>query len=198
MFRQDIDVVLVGEMRGKETIETAVTAAETGHLVFSTLHTNSAPGILTRLINLGISPFLVAATLNIAVAQRLVRKPCTYCMEWVEPDKKESEIIATFMNSPLASQVKYEEKVPKANGCSYCAETGYSGRTAVYEMLPVDDHIKQMIIAGAGEVELYREMRESYTLPTLRDDGIYKVLNGFTTLEELESICSLNYNHKVD
>jgi len=198
ILRHDPDVIMIGEIRDFETADIAVKSALTGHLVFSTLHTNSAAGILTRLINLGISPFLVAATLNIAVAQRLVRKPCEYCMDWVEPDDKGSEIIESFMNGSLGSYVENEKMIPSPKGCSFCAHTGYSGRTAVYEMLPIDDKIKQMIISGAGEVELYREMRESYSLPTLRDDGIFKVLNGLTTLEEVEAICPMNYIHKVD
>jgi type IV pilus assembly protein PilB len=192
ILRHDPDIIMIGEIRDFETADIAVKSALTGHLVFSTLHTNSAAAILTRLINLGLNPFLVAATLNIAVAQRLVRRPCEYCMEWVKPDEKTQILIE---NCSLISPDKYNSLlIPKVNGCSFCSNTGYAGRTAIYEMLPVDENIKKMIIAGTSEMELLDEMVNAYKLPSLKDDGIAKVINGLTTFEEVEANCPFNLN----
>jgi type II secretory ATPase GspE/PulE/Tfp pilus assembly ATPase PilB-like protein len=171
---------MIGEIRDLETADIAVKSALTGHLVFSTLHTNSAAGILTRLINLGISPYLAAATLNIAVAQRLVRRPCPYCVKLTEPDDDSRKIIASVIEDS-------DIKIPEVSGCSFCGGMGYSGRIGIYEMLPVDEKIKSMIISGAGEVELQNAMKKDRNLPTLWEDGIRKVLEGATTLEEIRT-----------
>ena len=194
ILRHDPDIIMIGEIRDYETADIAVKSALTGHLVFSTLHTNSAAGILTRLINLGVSPFLVAATLNIAVAQRLVRKPCEYCMQWGNPDVDE---LALLENCQLIEQSDIENiSIPKVVGCSFCANTGYSGRTAIYEMLPVDENIKKMIISGTSEIELANEMVHAYKLPTLKDDGIAKVIQGLTTFEEVEANCPFDFTDR--
>jgi len=186
VLRHDPDVIMIGEIRDLETADIAVKSALTGHLVFSTLHTNSAAGILTRLVNLGVPAYLVAATINIAVAQRLVRRPCPHCVEWRAPDSRESALMETMAGKPRAA------KIPSAKGCSFCASTGYLGRTAVYEMLPVDDNVKRMILDGAGEADLMELVRSNPKLPTLREDGVAKILKGLTTLEEVEAVCPVS------
>jgi len=184
VLRHDPDVIMIGEIRDLETADVAVKSALTGHLVFSTLHTNSAAGILTRLVNLGVPAYLVAATINIAVAQRLVRRPCGHCIEWRAPDAREAALMAAAgMDAP--------EKLPVAKGCSFCAFTGYLGRMGIYEMLPVGEDVKRMILEGASEEDLRGVICEDPSLPTLWEDGVGKVLDGLTTLEEVESVCPL-------
>ena len=183
VLRHDPDVIMIGEIRDLETADVAVKSALTGHLVFSTLHTNSAAGILTRLVNLGIPPYLVAATITIAAAQRLVRRPCPHCVEWRAPEPHEAELIKAVAG------IDGVERIPVATGCPLCASTGYFGRSAIYEMLPVGEEIKRLILQGAGETDLRDAARRVSGLPTLWEDGIAKVLKGFPTLEEVEAVC---------
>ncbi len=183
VLRHDPDVIMIGEIRDLETADIAVKSALTGHLVFSTLHTNSAAGILTRLVNLGVPAYLVAATIRIAVAQRLVRRPCPHCVGWHAPAPREVALLRA------AAGIDAVERIPEARGCSLCASTGYLGRTAIYEMLPVDDNVKRMILDGAGEAELEAVVAADEVLPTLWEDGVAKILKGDTTLEEVEAAC---------
>lgn len=176
-LRQDPDIIMVGEIRDKEVGEIAVEAALTGHLVLSTLHTNDAASTITRLLNMGIEPFLVVASLNVVVAQRLCKKICSYCKE-VLPDASK-ELISLGMTPASAQKVS----VYKGKGCSQCGHTGYKGRVAIHEVLPVTPGIRDLILhdASADEIKrfaIYEGMR------TLRMTALIKAVQGVTTLEE--------------
>ena len=176
MLRQDPDVVMVGEIRDLETAEIAVQASLTGHLVLSTLHTNTAIGAVTRLKDMGIEPFLLSSSLIGVVAQRLVRTLCPYCHTRREADDYEEA---------LFSQIKHEHplQIPIAVGCEKCNESGFYGRTAIYEVVPVDDAMRRLIHSEVAEYELEKLAR---TLsPSIRQDGLEKVLLGKTTIEEV-------------
>ena len=176
VLRHDPDVVMIGEIRDGETAATALRSALTGHLVLTTLHTNSAPGILTRLVDLGVPPYLVASTLRLAVAQRLLRRPCRECMEWTVADAETCRKCGWDDANP--------PKIPKVRGCAYCGNTGYSGRTAIYEMLPVNDEVRKMLLRGESEGDIYKWLKARAPELTLRGDALAKVLEGETTLEE--------------
>jgi type IV pilus assembly protein PilB len=176
LLRQDPDVIMVGEIRDLETATIAVQAAMTGHLVLSTLHTNDAPSSITRLINIGIEPFLVAAAVNSVLAQRLVRRICAACREEV-PVKEE---IAEFLTMHGMST----DTVTQGAGCSKCRETGYSGRSGLYEMLILDDHLRDAIARNPNVTEFRRQCTER-GMVTLREDGFRKVSAGLTTVEEV-------------
>ena len=176
MLRQDPDVVMVGEIRDLETAEIAVQASLTGHLVLSTLHTNTAIGAVTRLKDMGIEPFLLASSLIGVIAQRLVRTLCPHCHTWHEADAFEKEL---FKNLELTEDIK----LPSPKGCEHCSHTGFSGRTAIYEIVPVDDHMRRLIHGNAAEYELENHARRY--AGSIRDDGLRKVLAGKTTLEEV-------------
>ena len=176
MLRQDPDVVMVGEIRDLETAATAVQASLTGHLVLSTLHTNTAIGAVTRLKDMGIEPFLLASSLIGVIAQRLVRTLCPHCHTWHEADAFEKEL---FKNLELTEDIK----LPSPKGCEHCSHTGFSGRTAIYEIVPVDDHMRRLIHGNAAEYDLENYARNQSG--SIRDDGLRKVLAGKSTLEEV-------------
>ncbi len=176
MLRQDPDVVMVGEIRDLETAEIAVQASLTGHLVLSTLHTNTAVGAVTRLKDMGIEPFLLSSSLIGVVAQRLVRTLCPHCVTWRVADDYETQLFQTVpFTAPL--------KLPVAVGCERCNLSGFSGRTAIYEVVPVDDAMRRLIHSQAAEHEL--ETLARTIAPSIRQDGLSKVLTGKTTLEEV-------------
>lgn len=176
VLRHDPDVIMIGEIRDGETAETALKSALTGHLVLATLHTNSAPGILNRLVDLGAARFLVAATLRLVMAQRLLRKPCQACLEWEDAS---DEIRRRYgWDEPV--------RIPKVKGCAYCGMSGYSGRTAIYEMLPVTSEVRDLLLEGNSEAAMYDYLKRKAPDLTLRGNGLQKVLKGETTLEELE------------
>ena len=174
-LRHDPDIIMIGEIRDAESADIAVKAALTGHLVLSTLHTNDAPGVITRLVNMDVPPYLVASTLRLAVAQRLVRTPCSYCARRAEPDESTRTRLG----------LEAGEEVSVTNGCALCAGTGYAGRTGLFELLPMDDHLGELVLGGASEPELRRQAFERDGLPTLRQDGLAKVRSGTTTPEEV-------------
>jgi type IV pilus assembly protein PilB len=176
LLRQDPDVLMVGEVRDIETAKLAAQAALTGHLVLSTLHTNDAPGAVTRLFNLGIEPYLVGATVGGVLAQRLVRKLCQACKEGYEPTINEKRQIERFAPPP---DVLY-----RAKGCERCRNLGYSGRIGIYELLVPDDAMIERISQGSALNEL-RELARKAGMKSLRGDGIEKVKSGITTLEEV-------------
>jgi len=176
MLRQDPDVVMVGEIRDLETAEIAVQASLTGHLVLSTLHTNTAIGAVTRLKDMGIEPFLLSSSLIGVVAQRLVRTLCPHCMTWREADTFEKQV---FQNIEHPQDLK----LPQPQGCERCGNTGFSGRTAIYEIVPVDDHMRRLIHGNAAEYEIESYARQQSG--SIRDDGLRKVLAGKTTIEEV-------------
>jgi general secretion pathway protein E len=172
MLRQDPDVVMVGEIRDRETAEIGVQASLTGHLVLSTLHTNTAVGALTRLRDMGIEPFLLASSLIGVLAQRLVRVLCPHC----KVPHKASSMEATFLGLK-------DGQTFNAVGCAECNQTGYKGRTGIYELLTIDDKVRQMIHAEAAEEAIVQAIRP--TTRSIRDDGIQRVRDGKTTLEEV-------------
>ncbi|HKW76587.1 MAG TPA: type IV-A pilus assembly ATPase PilB [Terriglobales bacterium] len=177
-LRQDPNVILVGEIRDFETAEIAIKAALTGHLVLSTLHTNGAPETISRLMNMGIEPFLVATAVHLICAQRLVRRICSECREEV-PLPPQAKIEAGF--TPEEAKTA---KIFKGRGCSLCNSTGYKGRAGLYEVMEVDDEIRELILIGASAVELKKKAIEGGMI-TLRRSGLIKVKDGVTTLEEV-------------
>ncbi|BCX82754.1 type IV pilus assembly protein PilB [Methylomarinovum caldicuralii] len=179
ILRHDPDVVMIGEIRDHETADVAIKAALTGHLVLSTLHTNSAPATLTRLIDMGLEPYLVAASVRLAIAQRLVRRLCRHCRIPRPLTRREAEV---FQRPELAGQEVYE-----GAGCIYCGGRGYNGRLAVYEMLPIDAEWARGIAEGAGEAEVIQWMQEA-GVPFLVDDVLDKVLAGKTSVSEAMGI----------
>jgi type II secretory ATPase GspE/PulE/Tfp pilus assembly ATPase PilB-like protein len=175
ILRQDPDVIMVGEIRDVETAEIAIQAALTGHLVFSTLHTNDAPSSVTRLLDMGIEPFLVASSVVGVIAQRLVRKICPHCKESYFPTPQELKDLGIE---------GYSGPLYRGKGCDYCMGTGYYGRTALYEILEVDREIKRMILALKDSDEI-KERAVEKGMKTLRMDGARKVTMGVTTVEEV-------------
>ena len=178
MLRQDPDVVMVGEIRDLETAEIAVQASLTGHMVLSTLHTNTAIGAVTRLKDMGIEPFLLASSLIGVVAQRLVRTLCSHCHTWREADSFEQDIFQT-----LHQQTEIRLQLPQHQGCEQCSHTGFSGRTAIYEIVAIDEPLRRLIHGHAAEYELEAYARAQ--AGAIREDGLRKVLAGKTTLEEV-------------
>ena len=176
ILRQDPDVVMIGEVRDLETAQIAVQASLTGHLVLSTLHTNTAVGAVTRLRDMGLEPFLLSSCVLGVLAQRLVRTLCPDCREGAVPTERELEQLAS--NRVADVSLIYHPK-----GCEKCNNTGYRGRTGIHELLIVDEDVRDMIHSGAGEQIVERHIRP-FT-PSIRQDGIAKVLEGVTTLEEV-------------
>jgi type IV pilus assembly protein PilB len=177
-LRQDPDVILVGETRDLETAQIAIRAALTGHLVFSTLHTNDSPSTITRLQDMGIPPFLVASSLLLVLAQRLARRVCKECREPYEADE---ESLTPYGHVPqgLGKVTLY-----KGKGCQACNFTGMKGRTAIYEVMPVSPEIRELILRGANTTEV-RDLAQQQGMRTLRQAGLLKVLEGSTTAEEI-------------
>jgi type IV pilus assembly protein PilB len=177
-LRQDPNIILVGEIRDFETAEIAIKAALTGHLVLSTLHTNGAPETITRLMNMGIEPFLVATSVHLICAQRLVRRVCKDCAEVVEVP------VQTLIDAGYSPDEAKTIKIQKGKGCGVCNNTGYKGRCGLYEVMEVDDEIKELVLVGASALELKKKAIERGML-TLRRSGLIKVAAGMTTLEEV-------------
>ncbi len=180
ILRQDPDVIMVGEIRDLETAVTAIQSALTGHLVFSTLHTNDAPSSVTRLINMGVEPFLISASLVGVMAQRLVRVICEHCKESYDPSA------AILKKWGLGN--KRGIKFYRGKGCDFCKGTGFRGRTGLYELLVCDDEIREMIISGASNLQLRKKAQEK-GMHILSEDGLAKALAGITTLEEVARVC---------
>ena len=176
LLRQDPDIIMVGEIRDEETARTAIQAALTGHLVFSTLHTNDATSAITRLINMGVESYLIGAALNMVLAQRLVRRVCTKCREECEPPRTLRKALER-MGFPI--EIFY-----RGVGCKRCRNTGYSGRIGVHEVLTVSDALRDAIVANAPIGEL-RRIAANDGMITLRHDGFRKVREGITTVEEV-------------
>ena len=177
-LRQDPNIILVGEIRDFETAEIAIKAALTGHLVLSTLHTNGAPETISRLMNMGIEPFLVATSVHMIVAQRLIRRICKDCSEIVDIP------VQTLIENGYSPEEAKTVKIRKGKGCGVCNNSGYKGRCGLYEVMEVDDEIRELILVGASAVELKKKAIERGMI-TLRRSGLIKVMNGETTLEEV-------------
>jgi general secretion pathway protein E len=183
-LRQDPDVIMVGEIRDRETAEIAIQASLTGHLVFSTVHTNDAASAITRLVDMGVEPFLVASSLMAVMAQRLVRRVCPQCREAYQPTAEELKEVAL---TPEAVARAGNPTIYRAKGCDACGGTGYRGRTGIYEMLMVDDDIRQLTLKNVDSSSIKRAGVQKGML-TLLDDGARKVLAGETTLAEVLSV----------
>jgi general secretion pathway protein E len=175
ILRQDPDVVMIGEIRDKETVEIAVQASLTGHLVLSTLHTNTAAGAVTRIQDMGVEPFLLASSLIGVVAQRLVRTLCPECKKPYQPDSSEKHLLGVDDSSDIT--------LFHNAGCPECSGTGYKGRQGIYEIIEIDEHMKSLIHEGKSEMELEKYARK--TGSSIQQDGFKRVLSGMTTLEEI-------------
>ena len=178
IVRQDPDVILVGEIRDLETAEIAIQSALTGHLVFSTLHTNDASSAVTRLIDMGIEPFLVTSSVIAILAQRLVRVICNECKEEYSPDEE------SLQNIGITSEMFAGKKIYRGRGCPSCLHTGYMGRTGIFELMMLDDTVKSVILKTSDANTIKRQAVKQKMI-TLRRDGAQKVLDGVTTIEEV-------------
>jgi type IV pilus assembly protein PilB len=177
-LRQDPDIIMVGEIRDFETAQIAIQAALTGHLVLSTVHTNDAPGTITRLIDMGIEPFLISSAIILILAQRLIRKICVDCRE---PIKVHAQLLIDLGVPP--DEVKSFSTF-KGKGCPICSNTGYKGRLGLYEVMPMKDEVKELILARASTSEVKKEAMR-LGMKTLRQSGIQKIREGVTTIEEV-------------
>jgi type IV pilus assembly protein PilB len=181
-LRQDPDIIMVGEIRDFETAEISVKAALTGHLVLSTLHTNDAPSTVNRLLNMGVEPFLVTASVNMIVAQRLARKICGDC-KVEDPEKSVEALVDAGMSQKEAKECK----VMKGKGCNTCADTGHKGRVALYEVMVLSPSLKDLILQGASTTEIKEEAIRG-GMATLRRAGLNKIMEGVTTLKEVTRV----------
>jgi type II secretory ATPase GspE/PulE/Tfp pilus assembly ATPase PilB-like protein len=191
IMRQDPDVILVGEIRDGETAKIAVQAALTGHLVFSTLHTNDAAGTIARMASLGAETTNLGPAINVVVAQRLVRKICEKCSVMEKPTPEEMEKIKKSVSSIAEKAdlppLDFSLKIPKAKGCKYCNNTGYKGRVGIFESFPMDDEMEKFILKNPSIASL-REKAIEKGMVTMGQDGIIKVLKKMTTIEEVERV----------
>jgi type IV pilus assembly protein PilB len=199
-LRQDPDVVMVGEIRDKETAETAVQAALTGHIVFSTLHTNNAAGVIPRLIDLGVNPKILVSALSLSIAQRLVRKLCPVCKK----EKAPTEIEANTLKSIIAIMKTEGKDISKHNiseqepfkiytpvGCDKCNVTGYKGRIGIFEAIKTDESIEKIMPTNPSEREI-KKVASQQGILSMRQDGLVKILTGVTSIEEVQSVVDLN------
>lgn len=190
-LRQDPDVIMVGEIRDEETAETAINAALTGHFVLSTLHTNSAAGAFPRLLDLGINPKVISSAVNVAMAQRLIRRLCPICKKEVPIDTSKKEIILKKLSDlPEGVEKPQTEKMWEAVGCDKCSGLGYKGRLGIFEIIMMSEKLNEVINQNPSEVEIENASRE-HGLPNMIQDGLIKVLNGTTTLEELSRVIDI-------
>jgi type II secretory ATPase GspE/PulE/Tfp pilus assembly ATPase PilB-like protein len=180
--------MMVGEIRDLETAEIAIRAAITGHLVFSTVHTNDAPSTVTRLVDLGLEPYLVSSSLVLVVAQRLVRTLCPSCRTWRVPTEAES---AQLRDLGLELADLEDGKIAHSPGCDECFQSGFQGRTAIYELLPLSEDLRSLIMQRAPASDLKRKAVEE-GMRTLRMDGMNKVVRGLTSPEEIMRVTQLD------
>lgn len=177
-LRQDPDVIMVGEIRDYETAEIAIKASLTGHLVLSTLHTNDAPSTVSRLLNMGVEPFLVASSVNLIMAQRLARRICSDCVTDVTVNPE------VLVNIGIPAAEARQVNVKQGTGCDACSGTGYRGRVALYEVMPMREELKEFVLNGASTTEIKREAQRLGML-TLRGSGLVRLKEGITTIEEV-------------
>jgi type IV pilus assembly protein PilB len=198
-LRQDPDIIMVGEIRDEDTAKVAINAALTGHLVFSTLHTNNAAGTIPRLIDLGVNPKVIAGALSLSLAQRLVRKICTECKEEYLSGEKETRVITTILGVMKADGKEDSMKQFKpdvgytlyhSTGCVHCGGTGYKGRIGVFEGVVITAEVEKALIANPSEREIVNAAKNQ-KIPTLREDAIIKVLEGITSFEEVSKVVDL-------
>lgn len=200
VLRQDPNVIMVGEIRDAETAELAVHAALTGHLMFSTLHTNTAIGAIPRLIDMGIEPFLLSSSLRMVVAQRLVRRICEKCKKEKEiPTSVRNKILDKIKNVPMKEIEAYginpdqDVKFYHGAGCDACNGTGLKGRVAIYEAVPVTEEVKNIIIEKRGSEDLIKVERDRMGVLTIEQDGVLKIMKGITTIEEVERVTEASF-----
>lgn len=184
ILRFDPDIVMVGEIRDNETAEIAIRTALTGHLVFSTLHTNSAPGAVTRLIDMDVEPYLISSCLNAVLAQRLVRKVCSFCATKEAPSPAAKALLAEAGRNDVTTVIT-------AKGCDECNKSGYHGRLAIHELFELNDDIRELINRKVSSDQIFKEARKS-GMRTLREDGIEKFIAGLTTAEEIIRVTQMD------
>ncbi len=194
VLRQDPDIVMIGEIRDQDTANIASQAALTGHIVLSTLHTNSAVETIPRLINLGLKPFMLAPSINIVMAQRLVRRICPYCVQQEALNHGEREALLSAIEKIQEIYPDYNvtlpPSLPHAKGCERCSNTGYLGQISIAEVFENSDELQDLILSGASVSELFRLLRKQGML-TMGEDGVLKILRGFTSLSEVERVTSI-------
>ena len=178
MLRQNPNILLVGEIRDEETANTAIQASLTGHLVFSTLHTNDAPSAVTRLVDIGVQPFLVASSVMGIMAQRLVRKVCPKCRTRYEPPPH------TLASLGLRPELAKKANFMKGKGCTYCGKSGYRGRMGIYELMAMTNTIREMTFKGEP-TQVLRKAARKQGMRTLFEDGMIKAMKGLTTIDEV-------------
>lgn len=186
-LRQDPDIIMVGEIRDKETVNIAIEASLTGHLVLSTIHTNSAVETLTRILNMGVPPFLLTATINTIISQRLVRKLCQNCKQQIEIDPTTLSMVNEALqtiNVHSVGDVPPERVFYGPRGCEQCGNIGYKGRAGIYELMTMTNDLKRMVIAGANTLDMQKTAMKEGML-TLEQSGVIKALQGLTSLEEV-------------
>jgi len=197
ILRQDPNIIMVGEIRDEETAALAIHAALTGHLVLSTIHTNNALGVIPRLIDLKIKPYLISPSLLIAISQRLVRTLCPFCKKKIKPQKEMEKMLLREIDG-LPEAVKKEIKIPKplfiyqAVGCKKCNHTGYGGRIGLFEVLKMTDKLREIILREPSELKISEETKRQGML-TMKQDGILKVLEGVTSVEEVLRVAEEKY-----
>jgi general secretion pathway protein E len=187
IVRQDPDVIMVGEIRDLETAEIAIHASLTGHLVFSTLHTNDAPGAITRMLDMGIEPYLVSSSVIAIIAQRLVRLICPQCKESYQPEEESLREVG------LALEQLADGRLCRGRGCSHCLNTGYRGRTGIYELLTMNEEMRELVLSRT-EANTIKKIATEKGMVTLRQDGAHKVLRGLTTIEEVLRVTQEDIN----
>jgi type IV pilus assembly protein PilB len=199
-LRQDPDVVMVGEIRDNETAETAVQSALTGHIVFSTLHTNNAAGVIPRLIDLGVNPKILVSALSLSIAQRLVRKLCTFCKKEKEVTPEETKTLKSIIDGMTSEGKKISDyninseaplKLFAAVGCEKCNSTGYKGRIGIFEAIKTDEAIEKIMPENPSEREI-KKVASLQGILSMRQDGLVKMLNGITSYDEVQSVVDLN------
>jgi type II secretory ATPase GspE/PulE/Tfp pilus assembly ATPase PilB-like protein len=191
ILRQDPDIIMVGEIRDREVAETTIHAAQTGHLVFSTLHTNSAVGAFPRLIDLGIDARLIGSSVNVIIGQRLLRKLCNECRAGYKPDAGEIALITKVLKThPKPPAVTADLQLYKPTGCERCNFSGYKGRQGVYEAILMDDKVEEVVINDPRE-SVILEAAFGQGIPSMAEDGVERVVHGETSLEELQRVVDL-------
>jgi type IV pilus assembly protein PilB len=196
-LRQDPDVIMVGEIRDIETAETAIHAALTGHIVFSTLHTNNAAGAFARLIDLGLNPKILTSAVTLVVAQRLVRKICLNCKKEIEHDPQTLDLLKKIYETIPGEKPSFPEKFYGPSGCEKCNFTGYKGRIGVFEALPVTKQLQETIENNPSEREIIRTAFQN-GFKNMTQDGILKIVNGITTFEEVKRVVNLDLEEIID
>ncbi|MFH1546683.1 MAG: GspE/PulE family protein [Patescibacteria group bacterium] len=195
LLRHDPNILMVGEIRDEDTAETAAQAAMTGHVLLSTLHTNSATEAIPRLLNLGLKPFVLASSLSFVIAQRLVRRPCEKCAKKVKPTPEQLGLIEELLAEAKSLNSKIQIKIPEflweTNGCGFCGQTGYRGQLAITESFRMDEELKELILKNASVAEITKHARKKQGMISFAEDGVLKAAAGLTTLAEISRVAGI-------